>query len=202
VDIAERIAGETLASREEQYAGEVRRILDAALGLMRRNGVESRPRVADIVAAAGVSNDAFYRHFKSKDALVSAILDDGSQRLCSYLAHQMAKESSPDRQVKRWVEGVLSQADGAVADDTRAVLWNGSGSGDRVAAGRHYASEPLAELLHEPFVALGSAAPELDAALAAHAVLGRLADHLWQQTEPSAAERKQITAFCLRAARS
>ncbi len=73
--------------------------------LMARCGTTSRPRVADIVAAAGLSNDAFYRHFSSKDALVAAILEDGTERLTSYLAHQMAKEPTPERQVRRWVDG-------------------------------------------------------------------------------------------------
>ena len=41
-------------------------------------GTTSRPRVADIVAEAGLSNDAFYRHFASKDALVAALVEDGA----------------------------------------------------------------------------------------------------------------------------
>ena len=61
-----------------------------------RCGTTSRPRVADIVAAAGLSNDAFYRHFASKDALVAAILEDGTARLRSYLDHQMAKARRPE----------------------------------------------------------------------------------------------------------
>ena len=128
--------------------------------------------MADIVAEAGLSNDAFYRHFRSKDALVTAILEDGGERLHSYLAHQLAKEPTPEGQVRRWVEGVLAQADEDIAATTLAVLWNASALGGGPAAGRHFASAPLASLLHEPFAALGSTAPELDAALAAHATLG------------------------------
>ena len=48
-----RIARETLARRGAGYETEVRRLLDAALDVMRRCGTASRPRVADIVAAAG-----------------------------------------------------------------------------------------------------------------------------------------------------
>src|SRR6516162_6599007 len=69
-DVATRIARRTVAVRHDEYAQEIRRILDAALALMKQHGTASKPRVADIVAAAGVSNDAFYRHFSSKDALV------------------------------------------------------------------------------------------------------------------------------------
>ena len=156
--------------------------------------------MADIVAAAGVSNDTFYRHFSSKDALVVALLEDGTERLASYIAHQMGKESTPERRVRRWVEGVLSQTREEAASTTLAVLWNGSSIGTGVTAGRHNASVPLAALLHEPFAALGSTDPEMDASLVAHATLGKVADYLWARTRPSRAETEHITRFCLRVA--
>jgi AcrR family transcriptional regulator len=197
--VADRIVRRSLAKRESGYADEVRRLLDAALDLMGRMGTTARPRVADIVAAAGLSNDAFYRHFKSKDDLVTAILEDGGERLRSYLTHQLAKEPTPEGQVRRWVRGVLAQAHGDSAATTLAVLWNGSAAGGGMAAGRHFASTPVASLLHEPFAALGSDTPELDASLAAHATFGLLSDCLWQQVEPTRAEVERIAAFCLRA---
>ena len=163
-DVTARIARQSLERRGVDYASEVRRLLDAGLEVMRRCGTTTRPRVADIVAAAGLSNDAFYRHFPSKDALVAAILEDGTERLRSYLAHQMAKEATPEGQVRRWVEGVLSQAaDEDIAATTLAVLWNGGSVGEGLPSGRPSASRPLATLLREPFAALGSADPELDA---------------------------------------
>ncbi|HEX3706129.1 MAG TPA: TetR/AcrR family transcriptional regulator [Mycobacteriales bacterium] len=197
-DVASQIAGRSLARRGEEYVDEVRRLLDAALSLMRQHGTTSSPRVADVVAAAGLSNDAFYRHFASKDALVAAILEDGSHRLVGYLSHQMDKEAAPHGKVRRWVEGVLSQAEPGIADATLAVLWNGGAAGSGAAAGRHFASTPLAALLEAPYAALGSASPELDATLASHAVLGVLSDCLWQQRQPTRSERKRITEVCLR----
>ena len=86
----------------------------------------------------------------------------------------------PKGQVRRWVAGVLAQADKDIAATTLAVLWNASALGGGPAAGRHFASAPVSSLLHEPFAALGSATPELDAALAAHATLGLLSDCLWR----------------------
>jgi AcrR family transcriptional regulator len=200
-DVAGRIVRRTLAKREDQYASEVRRLLDAALEVIRRCGTSSRPRVADIVAEAGLSNDAFYRHFRSKDALVTALLEDGGERLQSYLAYQIAKESTPEGQVRRWVRGVLAQADEDIAATTLAVLWNASALGGGPAAGRHFASAPLSSLLREPFAALGSMAPELDASLAAHATLGMLSDCLWRQVQPTRADVERVTSFCLRSAR-
>jgi AcrR family transcriptional regulator len=198
-DVTGRIVRRSLAKREGEYAGEVRRLLDAALELMQHRGTTSRPRVADIVASAGLSNDAFYRHFRSKDDLVNALLDDGAERLRGYLAHQMAKARTPEAQVRRWVEGVLAQADGDIAAATLAVLWNGSSADGGQAAGRHFAAAPLASLLSQPFSDLGSDEPELDAALAAHATLGLLSDCLWRGTPPSRSETDRVIDFCQRA---
>jgi AcrR family transcriptional regulator len=196
--IPQQIAEATLRRRGIDYAGEVRRLLDAGLVVMARCGTDARPRVADIVHEAGLSNDAFYRHFGSKDALVLAILDDGTERLSGYLAHQMAKATGAEDAVRRWVAGVLSQADGPTAATTLAVLWNGGATTEGM-AGRHVAE--LAPLLVEPFAALGSQDPEGDATLAAHAALGRLTDLLWTRQPPTDEDVDRVTAFCLRAAR-
>ncbi len=190
--VEERSARQTLSRRGADYADEVRRLLDAALEVMRRSGTGSRARVADIVSGAGLSNEAFYRHFASKDALVAALLDDGAERLRSYLAHQMEKERTPEGRVRRWVEGVLAQADGDIAETTLAVLYNSGGSADGQASGRHFASGPLA--------ALGSDDPALAADFVAHAVLGTLSDHLWRRTRPTPATTRRITDLCVAAA--
>jgi AcrR family transcriptional regulator len=196
--VAARIAQRALARQETRYVGEVRRLLDAALAVMRACGTTSRPRVADIVAAAGLSNDAFYRHFPSKDALVAALLEDGTERLQSYLAHQMAKDATPEGKVRRWVTGVLAQAaDEDIAATTLAVLWNGGSVGEGLASARPSASRPLATLLHEPFAVLGSTAPDLDAALAAHAVVGRLSDWLWAREQPTPVQVDHVADVCL-----
>ena len=197
-DVVSRIARQTLARRGPDYAAEVRRLLDAGLDVMRACGTTSRPRVADIVAAAGLTNDAFYRHFRSKDALVAALLEDGTERLCSYLDHELAKEATPQGKVRRWVEGVLGQAaDEDIAATTLAVLWNAGSVGEGLPSGRPSASRPLAALLRTPFADLGSAEPDLDATLAAHAVVGMLSDHLWDRARPSPATVDHVVDMCL-----
>jgi AcrR family transcriptional regulator len=199
-DVAGAIAQQTVARREAQYASEVRRLLDAALEVMRRCGTTASPRVADIVAAAGLSNDAFYRHFASKEALVAAILEDGSARLSSYLDHQMAKVAKPADKVRSFVEGVLSQAaHDDIAATTRAVLWNGATLSERLGLSRASPAASLAPLLREPFAQLGSPNPDADATLAAHAAVGTLSDFLWQRIRPTRAEIDHIAEFCLAA---
>jgi AcrR family transcriptional regulator len=198
-DVAARIARQTLDRRGADYAGEVRRLLDAGLEVMRRCGTESRPRVADIVAAAGLSNDAFYRHFPSKDALVVAILEDGTERLGRYVAHQMGKAATPEERIRRWVEGVMAQAEDDIASTTLAVLWN-AGAGRPGAPGS--AARPLADPLEPALAALGSADPALDARLVAHAAVGRLGEHLFAETTPSAVELDHLVAFAVATARA
>jgi AcrR family transcriptional regulator len=198
--VAERIAQRTLAGRGADYSTEVRRLLEAGREVMARCGTTSRPRVADIVTAAGLSNDAFYRHFASKDDLVAAILDDGAERLQSYLAHQMGKESSAADKVRRWVEGVMAQADDEEsARTTLAVLWNGSSLGSSDSASRPSAAAPLATLLTEPFDELGSTDAALDAGLVAHAVVGQMSDCLWAGTRPTDTEIDHLVQFALAA---
>jgi hypothetical protein len=94
---------------------------------------------------------------------------------------------------------VLSQADEDIAATTLAVIWNGGSAGQGQASGRHFASAAVGALLHAPFATLGSRDPELDAALAAHATFGKLADYLWQQSRPTPAEVDHIVGFCLAA---
>ena len=198
-DVAARVARQTLDKRGADYAEEVRRLLDAGLEVMRRCGTESRPRVADIVAEAGLSNDAFYRHFPSKDALVAAILEDGNVRLGAYVAHQMTKSATPEGQVRRWVEGVMSQADDDIAATTLAVMWNAGGPLTGAPAA---STGPIATPLQGPLTALGCADPELDARLLAHATVGSLSEHLLAGTKPGPPEIDHLVAVCLAVAQA
>ena len=100
--------------------------------------------------------------------------------------------------MRRWVEGVLSQAtDDETAATTLAVMWNAQSVGEGFLAGPPSAAGLLATLLRAPYAELGSAAPDLDASLAAHATVGRLADHLWGRVRPTGADVDHVTRFCL-----
>lgn len=197
-DVASRIARRALAKQGVGYTSEVRCLLDAALEVMKRCGTSSRPRVADIVRAAGLSNEAFYRHFPSKDALVAALLEDGTERLYGYVAHQMSKEPTPEGRVRRRVRGVLSQACEESAATTRAVLWNAGAVSEVSGSASPIPSDRLAELLAEPLRELGSADPAFDASLAAYATFGKLGGHLWSGNPPTDGDVRRVTAFCLR----
>jgi AcrR family transcriptional regulator len=76
--------------------------------LIERTG-DLEPRVSDIVRRAGLSNQAFYRHFASKQELLVAVLDEGIRILASYLAHRMESVPSPAARVREWLRGLLAQ---------------------------------------------------------------------------------------------
>ncbi|SEP04936.1 TetR/AcrR family transcriptional regulator [Trujillonella endophytica] len=201
-EVLGRVVQRALAQRGMTYEEEVRRLLDAGLEVMIRCGTAASPRVSDIVAAAGLSNDAFYRYFPSKGALVAALLEHGTERLRSYLAHQMAKESTPEGRIRRWVEGVLIQAQDDVAATTRAVMWNAPTAGSGAPYGRHFASEVLAALIEPSFAELGNPSPERNATFVTYATLGVLAEHVWAETVPTAAEQDELVTTCLTVARA
>src|SRR5262245_65922641 len=106
---AERAVERALDGRRAAYAGEVQRLLAATFVLIERTG-ELEPRVGDIVREAGLSNQAFYRHFPSKQALLVAVLDEGIRILASYLVHRMQAAASPTERVREWLRGLLEQA--------------------------------------------------------------------------------------------
>lgn len=194
--VVSRITQRTLASRGVDYSTEVRRLLDAGREVMRRSGTDASPKVADIVAEAGLSNDAFYRHFASKDELVGAILEDGTERLVGYLAHQVDKVDDAAGKVRVLVEGVLSQAaDPEIAATTRAVWWNAGGSGRALASPGP--ASALGVLLEGPIRDLGIEAPAARARLVAHALIGALSDHLRDQTSPTADDVERVAELAV-----
>ncbi len=129
--VEQTVATRTLQSRSDAYAEEIRRLLDATYAVMRRTG-DLDPRVTDIVREAGLSNQAFYRHFRSKDELLVAVLADGQRRLVETLRQHMDKVGPGAPRVRAWVEVVLSQARRpAAAANTRPFAINGLRLADR-----------------------------------------------------------------------
>jgi AcrR family transcriptional regulator len=124
-NLVSTLADRSLAARHETYAAEIRTLLDAALTVMRSEDT-IEPRVSDIVRTAGLSNQAFYRHFKGKDELLVALLDDGRQRLLATIERRMDRADNDAAKVRAWIEVVLAQArDPEAAAATRPFAING-----------------------------------------------------------------------------
>jgi AcrR family transcriptional regulator len=196
--LAEQAANRSTADLVAARAGEAQRLMDAGTTLMVRLGTGGRPTVAEIVREAGLSNQAFYRHFASKDDLVAAIVDAGARRLAGYVEHRMAAHDDPVDQIRAWVAAVFAQVtDPKVAEPTRAVAWNRNVlDADRESAARAVESLVWAQL-EPPLAALGRAQPRQDAYLIGKLVFGVLTEALWSDEAPSEAELAFVADFCV-----
>lgn len=174
---------------------DVRLLLDTARELMQSGAM---PRVADIVRATGMSNDAFYRYFKTKDDLVAAIVDDGARRLLDSVQRRMAQARGAERRVKVAVQVVMKQAsDPNVALATRNVFGNSSRSVPADRFGRARMEIGLADLLRGPLTELGARDPQRDALAAGVLIMGMLNYFLWQQANPSTRDVDHLVRYLL-----
>jgi AcrR family transcriptional regulator len=107
--LAERTVDRVLAPRYAAYLEEVNRFVAAGIRVMTRTGNFS-PRVKEVIDEAGLSNQAFYRHFPSKEELLLAIIDAGTRDLDGYLRHRMGRAGGPVERVCEWVRGFAAQA--------------------------------------------------------------------------------------------
>jgi AcrR family transcriptional regulator len=195
VPVEERLADATLAERRRQYAAEVRRLIDAAFSVMSTTG-DIDPQVRDIVKAAGLSNQVFYRHFDSKDALMLAVLADGQRQLVDYLRARVESTSDAEAQVRRWIEGVLAQArNPAAADATRPFAINGARLADRYPADLTASRAELLSTLVPSVRALGGT--EADAAFVCELALACMNDAIAHRRRPQSQEVQRLVVFCL-----
>jgi AcrR family transcriptional regulator len=196
-DVAMRLARRGLAGREEAYAEEVRRLLDAAFSVMQASG-DLDPRVSDIVRESGLSNQAFYRHFAGKDELLLAVLEEGRRRMVEYLTRRMATVPAGEARVRRWIEGVMQQArDRAAAARTRPFAVNDTRLRDRFPEESAQTTELLLAPLRDAVAAAGGD-PERDAGAVYHLTIGSMHEHLLDRTVPSRDDVEHVVQFALR----
>jgi AcrR family transcriptional regulator len=195
VPVEERLADAGVAERRGQYAADVRKLIDAAFAVMRTTG-DIDPQVRDIVKAAGLSNQAFYRHFSSKDALLLAVLADGQRQLVAYLRRRVATAAAPAEQVQRWISGVMAQArDRDAAEATRPFACNGARLADLFPADLAASRAELLASLAPAVRALGGS--DEDAELIRDLALARMNDAIAHRRVPPRAEVQRLVDFCL-----
>ena len=119
---AVRSAERAVEARYSAYLEEAQRLIRAGIDEIREKG-NVDPRVTDIVRRAGLSNKAFYRHFKSKDELLLAVLEEGMQQRIEDFEKRMAVGSSHLDRIRLWVLAVAHLAiDPELAAGTRPML--------------------------------------------------------------------------------
>ena len=185
------LADRALADRHEAYAAEIRALLDAALVVMQRADTIA-PKVTDIVREAGLSNQAFYRHFDGKDALLLALLADGRDRLARTIEHRMTRAASPDDRVRAWVVAVLDQArDRQAAAATRPFVANS----ERLAV--EYPTE-VARSRDQLLAPLAATVGATNASAVYHLAMGAMHDALAARRTPSKREVEAIADFAIK----
>lgn len=189
------IADRGVADRRAAYASEARRLIDAAFVVMRRDG-SIDPQVRAVVQEAGLSNQAFYRHFPSKDALLLAVLADGQRQLVAHLRGRVATTTDPAEQVQRWISGVMAQArDRDAAEATRPFACNSARLADLFPADLAASRAELAATLAPAVRALGGS-PEA-AELIRDLALARMNDAIAHPRVPARGEVQRLVDFCL-----
>jgi AcrR family transcriptional regulator len=201
---AARSVARTLERRRAAYAAEVECLIEASFALIRKTG-NLEPRVEEIVRGAGLSNHAFYKHFRSKDELLLAVLDEGVRTLTSYLRHRMERARSPEQQIRSWIEGMLEQAlnrDSAAA--TRPFALSRARLADLFPADVIASESRLTAMLREAIqaaVAVGelpAAEPVRDADTIYHMAMGWVQRKLAKPSPADRAEAAHLVAFAMR----
>jgi AcrR family transcriptional regulator len=176
----ERPGGSPGAAAAEKRVDERRRLLDAARETLPLAGHESL-KVRTVLARAGLSTRAFYRHFAGKEELLVALAEEEVDRATAALA-ALTASGSPTARVTRWIEEVVGSAFGARSSNRAKVTSLVSRAPATVLHGRPPAgvsfSGPLADAIAAG-VATGefsSPDPEQDARLVA-ALCTRLSTH-------------------------
>lgn len=202
--VARRSLERALGPRVEAYLDEVRRLLRAGVEEMQATGSVD-PRVSDIVRRAGLSNKAFYRHFRSKDELLLAILDDGLRSLLQAIEARMARARSPVDRVRAWITVVQERALlPEVADATRQLVIHRArlidSLGEPVRETEAQLKAPLVDALAEAREsgALPACDPEGDADVVYHLAMGWMQEKLIERVTPTAADAKRVIEFALR----
>jgi AcrR family transcriptional regulator len=202
-----RAVARSLSGRMEAATQEVQQLVEATYRIVSRDGTVD-PRVRDILLEAGLSTQAFYRHFRSKDDLLLVLLDDGRRRLADYLSHRMGKARNPEGKLRAWVSGMLAQAANPEAAERTRPFLVGLPRLREAFPAEHAESEAvliglLTDVIHDG-VAAGSMAsthPERDALAIYRLTLAAMEAHLFARTAPTRAETTQVVDFALRALR-
>jgi AcrR family transcriptional regulator len=194
-----------LAAKREKYQDEFDRLLAAALRVIRAGGTVE-PRVSDILAEAGLSTGAFYRHFPAKDDLLLALVEQAGENTRSFLRHQLSAERDPRRRIAAWIEAMfgLLGNDEHVAMNRPFLLAHPrlmERFPDEIDAMVSLLVQPLADAMRDARTAQDAPAgnPERDARLVHHQVFSILMDRAATRTVTDPREVQAVVDYTLRA---
>jgi AcrR family transcriptional regulator len=179
-------------------------LVNAAAEIVRDEGVASI-NVARVLTRAQLSTRAFYRHFDSKDTLVSAVFLQMARAEMRRLKRRMASASNPADAVVAWIDGRLDLAFNAqIRSDLRQMSLEAQ---TQMFAAPELVSDAYGEIL-KPLVEQlekGRAAglfPDIDPAadaLSIHGAIWASVERQWATGDCDQREvREQVVRFCMR----
>lgn len=178
-------------------------ILSAAAKIVREEGV-SAVSVAQVLSRSQLSTRAFYRHFDSKDDLLSAVFLEMARVEMRRLRRRMAAASDPVRAVAAWIDGRLDLAvNNEIRSDLRQVSLEAQSQMFAPAVvGPAYREmlRPLVEQLrHGMELGLFTQIDPDSEALSIQGVVWAIVERQWATGDRDPDElRQRVQRFCLR----
>ena len=198
-----RAIDRSLATRRDAARDEVERLIDGAFRVIERTG-HLEPKVSEILAEAGLSNQAFYRHFAGKHALLVALLDEGIRTLAEHLTVRMAEASDPEGEIRAWVRGIAAQARDPLSAQASRPFALARGRlatvfPDEVSKSEQRVTAPLRAALERArdSGALPSVLPEPDAEALYHLMMSWVEARLIESRTPAKQEVERLEAFVI-----
>ena len=178
-------------------------ILSAAVAILREDGVRALG-ISQVLARSQLSTRAFYRHFNSKDQLVSALFLEMARLEMRRLERKMAG-NNPVRAVAAWIDGRLDLAfDPQIRSDLRQLSLEAQ---SQMFAAPEVVAPAYAEML-QPLVAQIERGARLglfdvaDAAAEALSIQGVVWSNVERQWATGSCDhteiRQRVQRFCLR----
>ena len=201
--VAGRVAERTTSPARARAEAEARSLIEAALAVLRRHGAAGLT-VAEVLAEAGLSTRAFYRHFASKDELLLALFDADTEVVRGRVDAAIASARDPEDALVAWIDQQLALAYAPRRSRRTQVLF---AEGRRLQLEFPAEFERIFAAVLAPLVRLldagraNGAFPSTDPARdarAIHAVTWDLVEaRLAGDTTDLASARAQVLRFCL-----
>lgn len=185
----------------------VERIVRAAARLMARDG-ELEPNMRELLADAGISTRAFYRHFPSKAALISVVVEEIYNEMVDTLQQHSHAEPSAENKLRSWISAALDYAANPdLATRGRAMVVHQAQLSREYAAvfveaGRTLNSQ-VAAIIEQGIVegVFHSGNPQSDARMIVSLTVASLQRHVILVSTPSQNEAAQLADFVMKALR-
>jgi AcrR family transcriptional regulator len=201
LSLVEAAISRGLHERRLAAEDEVARAIAAAYRVIERDH-STELKMRDLLAEAGLSTQQFYRYFASKDDFITALLEDGQQRLLGYLEHQVAKHADPRQRLDACLKGLLAQAEDLdAAARTRPFLIYRARLHQRSPGLRDQLTSGLRALLAREITAAreqDSTGAESDAFWVLSLTGAVMEAHILDGTSPTPDQRASLLAFCFR----